>query len=161
FLIWLGVSSRSVADCTRRWKRFFTVSLSVSASWSSPMPRSSADFMVPYLRSNARPAVDEPAAERHLVGHAGQAVAGRRLGQAAHLVQDHARLDNRGPVFRLALALAHARLGRDGRDRLVGKDADVKPAFAANRVGRGDTARLDGLGAEPAALEGLQAEVAV
>src|SRR5207244_5741357 len=110
---------------------------------------------------DVRAAVDEAAAERHLVRHAGQAVAGRRLGDARDLEQDHARLDDGRPVFRLALALAHARLGRDRRHRLVREDADVQPAFAAHRVRRRDTAGLDGLGAQPAAFQGLQAVFAV
>src|SRR5262249_7613426 len=62
---------------------------------------------------------------------------------------------------RLALALAHARLGRDRRHRLLREDADVQPALAAHRVRGGDAAGLDRLGAEPAAFGGLQAEVAV
>src|SRR5581483_7894779 len=70
--------------------------------------------------------------------------------------QDHARLDDGGPVLRLALALAHARLGRDRRHRLVREDADVQPALAAHEVRGGDAAGLDRLGAEPAAFEGLQ-----
>src|SRR5262249_16299461 len=74
--------------------------------------------------------------------------------------QDHAGLDDRGPVFRLTLALAHARLGRDGGDRLLREDADVQPALAADEVRRRDAARLDGLGAEPAALDRLQAQLA-
>src|SRR5262249_56160650 len=68
-------------------------------------------------------------------------------------------LDRGGPALRLALALAQAGLGRDGGHRLAREDADVQPPLAAHRVRRGDAARLDGLGAEPAALEGLQAEL--
>ena len=70
-------------------------------------------------------------------------------------------LIDRRPVLRLALALAHPRLGRDGRHRLVREDADVQPALAADELGRGDAAGLDRLGRQPAALERLQAEVAV
>src|SRR5436305_1413496 len=61
--------------------------------------------------SHARPPGHETAAERHLVRHPRQAIARLRLGQPGDLEQDHARLDDRGPVLRLALALAHARLG--------------------------------------------------
>ena len=57
-------------------------------------------------------------------------------------------------------ALAHAGFERDRGDRLVREDADVQPAFAAQVLLRGDAAGLDRLRAEPAALRGLQAEVA-
>src|SRR6516165_9261055 len=122
----LGVSSRSVADWKRRWNRFLIVSLSVRSSCSSLIARYSAGFMLP-PSTDARPPRHQPAAKRHLVGYPGQGVARRRFGQAGDLEQDHARLDHRRPIFRLALALAHARLGRDGRDRLVREDTDEQP----------------------------------
>src|SRR5579859_495054 len=159
----LGVSNRSVADWKRKWNRFLTVSLSVRARCSSLMARNSAGFMLVLLAlaSDGRPARHEPAAKRHLVGDAGQGVAGRRLRQAADFIEDHARLDDRRPELRLALALAHARLGRDRCHRFVRKDADVQASFAAHRVRGGDAAGLDGLRAQPASLQGLQAEIAV
>src|SRR5262245_16156259 len=110
---------------------------------------------------NARPAGDEPAAERQFVGDASEDIARCGLGQTGDLKGDHARLDDGGPVFRLALALAHARLGRDGGHRLVREDADEQPALAAHRVGCGDAARLDCLGRQPPAFDRLQAELAV
>src|SRR5215831_7343111 len=108
----LGVSRRSVADWKRKWNKFLTVSLSVSARCSSLMARNSAGFIAySLLSSDRRPPRHETTAERHLVGHAGQGVAGRRFRQAADLEEDHARLDDGRPVLRLALALAHARFG--------------------------------------------------
>src|SRR5215472_13385264 len=106
FLISLGVSNRSVADCTRRWNSCLTASLSVNSSCSSGIPRYSAAFMVVLTPLDARQPRHEPALERHLVGDAGQGVARRRLGQPADLEEDHARLDDRRPVLRFALALA-------------------------------------------------------
>src|SRR5262245_13671341 len=137
FRIWLGVSSRSVADWNRRSKRFFCTPLSVFASSSGDIFRYSAvSFLLMVAPSLRARAADEPALKRHLVGDAGERVAGGRLGQAGDFEQDHAGLDDRGPIFRLALAFAHSRLGRDRRHRLVREDADVKPAFAADRVRR-------------------------
>src|SRR5262249_11547199 len=123
-----GVSSRSVADWKRRWNRFFSNSARVRPSCSSLIPRYSLSlarrgiFPSPLVRLPRH----EAALERHLVGDAGQALAGRRLGQAADLEEDRARLDHRRPELRLALALAHARLRRDRRDALVREDADVE-----------------------------------
>src|SRR5712691_7690253 len=86
---------------------------------------------------------DETALEGHLVGDPGEAVAGGRFGQSADLEQDRARPDDGGPVFRLALALAHARFQRNRRHGLVREDADVQTALTAHRVRRGDTPGLD------------------
>ena len=84
-----------------------------------------------------------------------------RLGQAADFEQDHPRFHHSSPVFRLTLALAHARFGRDRRYRLVRKHADKQAALTAHRMRGRDAAGLDCLGAQPAALQGLQAEVAI
>src|SRR5438128_605027 len=97
FLISLGVSSRSVADWKRNWNRCLIVSLSVRSTCSSLISRISRAFMGTSLSRkrplDAGPPGDETTAERHLVRHAGQHVAGRRLGQAAHLEQHLARPD--------------------------------------------------------------------
>src|SRR5260370_38069092 len=89
-------------------------SFSASSSCSSLICRYSDGFMtldpfVPACLAVLSPA-DKPALERHLVRHARQAGAGGALPQAGDLEQDCARLDDGGPVLRLALALAHARL---------------------------------------------------
>src|SRR5207245_9048909 len=93
----LGVSSRSVADWNRSWNRCFSMSRRVRLSWSSLIPRYSAAFaafMFPPLNVNGysgRLSLHEAVLERHLLRHAGQAVLGRGLGQAADLGQGHAR----------------------------------------------------------------------
>src|SRR5262249_58120752 len=43
---------------------------------------------------------------------------------------------------------------------ILREHADVEPAFAADRVCRGDAPGFDRLGTEPAAFQGLQAELA-
>src|SRR5437868_5653513 len=90
------------------------------------------------LRLNVGPAVYEPALERHLVRHPGQAVLGGGLRQPADLEEDLPGTDDRGPVLRLALALAHAGFRRDRGDRLVREDADVVPALARHEAGHRD-----------------------
>src|SRR5690349_20348283 len=82
--------------------------------------------------SHVRPPRDESALERHLVRHPRQAVAGRRLRQPADLEEHLPGLHDRRPVLRLALALAHPRLGRDGGDALVREDPDVVPPLAGD-----------------------------
>src|SRR6266849_3346779 len=117
-LISLGVSSRSVADWKRRWNKCLTVSLSVKSSCSSLISRYSDGFISRSSSLHRQPG-DQPALERHLVGDSRQAVSGGRFGQAGNFEQDHAGLDDGGPVFRFTLALAHARFGGDGGDRLM------------------------------------------
>src|SRR5262245_52456848 len=114
----------------------------------------------PKSKSDVGPTADKTAAKRHLVSHAGQAIAGGRLRHATDFEQHHARLDDGGPVFRLPLALAHARLGGDRGHRLVREHANVQPPLAAQEVRGGDATGLDGLGAQPAAFQRLQAVVA-
>src|SRR5262249_31943665 len=111
-------------------------------------------------RLQVRSPAHEPAAARHFVGDAGKRVAGSGFGQAAHFEQNHSGLDDGGPVFRLALTLTHARLSRDRGHRLVREHADIQPAFAADRVRRGDAPGFDRLRTEPAAFQRLQAELA-
>jgi hypothetical protein len=82
------------------------------------------------------------------------------LADAGDLEQDGAGLDDGGPVFDLALALAHAGLGRDRGDALVGEDADVELAAPLDRLAGDDAAGLDGLGADAARLQRLQAVIA-
>src|SRR5262249_55066419 len=75
--------------------------------------------------------------------------------QAGNLKQHHARLDHGGPVFRLALALAHAGFGGGGGYRFFGGHAGIQPAPPPGRGGGRGAARLDGLGARPTALQRL------
>src|SRR5262245_39886081 len=110
------------------------VSLTVSSSCSSLISRISLGFMdvFPNRRAYAsalaafldvRPPGDEPAAERHLVSDASQAVTGGSFGDAGQLEQNLARTDDGRPVFRLALALAHAGFQRDRGHRFVREHA--------------------------------------
>src|SRR5262245_34390211 len=97
---------------------------------------------------------------RHLVGQAGETHLGLLLGHAAKLEQDSPLFHDGDPSGGLALAGAHAGFQRAGGDRLVRKDADVKTAFAADVLLRGNTPRLDRRRPNPAALSGLQPEIA-
>src|SRR5213076_2513688 len=78
-------------------------------------------------------------------------------GQLEH---DAARLDDRHPAFGVALAGAHAGLGRLLREGLVGIDVDPDLAAALDLAGHGDSGGLDLAVGEPARLERLQAVVA-
>ena len=81
-------------------------------------------------------------------------------GHARHLEHDAARLDDRDPVVRRALARAHADLGRLLRDRLVREDPDPDTATALDVMGHGAARGLDLAAGEPADLLGHEAEVA-
>src|SRR5579875_2812314 len=158
----LGVSKRSVADWKRRWNKFRIVSLSVRTRCSSLMARNSAGFMVPLPYgisplglAHRRPPRYKAAAERHLVGHTSQDITRRCFWQTTDFKENHTWLDHSSPVFGFALAFTHACLGRNGRYGFVGKHADVQTPFPTHRVHSSDAAGLDGLGAEPAAFEGL------
>src|SRR5690606_12229660 len=64
------------------------------------------------------------------------------------------------PQLGVALAGAHAGLGRLLGDRLVREDVDPDLAATADRSGHRDTGSLDLAGREPARLEGLDAVLA-
>src|SRR5262249_28649753 len=57
-------------------------------------------------------------------------------------------------------AFAHAGLGGDGRDALLGEDPDIQPAAAFDGVAGHDATPLEGLGAGPAPLPRLQTGIA-
>src|SRR5882724_156950 len=88
-----------------------------------------------------------------------ETLARRRLIHAFHLVHDASRLDHRDPELRVALALAHPRLRRFLRHRLVREDADEDLAPALDAAGEGDAGRLDLAIGHPPRLEGLEPEV--
>lgn len=115
----------------------------------------------PRLGLDVGPSGHESALEGHLISDAGQAIAGGTLGKPSDFKEDGSRPDDRCPVFRFAFALAHAGFGGDGRDRLMGEDADVIPPFPGDEPRHGDAAALDALGGEPAPFQGLQAEIPV
>ena len=58
------------------------------------------------------------------------------------------------------MGFTHPRFQGDRGDWLVREDADVEPPLGAQILLRGDPAGLDGLGADPAALRGLEPVVA-
>ena len=75
---------------------------------------------------------------------ASRSACARHLGRhALHLVEDPARLHDGHPLFRVALALAHAGLGGLLGDRLVREDADPDLAAALHVAGHRDARRLD------------------
>src|SRR5438093_407554 len=78
----------------------------------------------------------------------------------AHLEQHATRLDHRHPALGVALAGAHAGLGRLLGDRLVGEDADPDLAAALDVAGHGAAGSLDLPVRHPRGLHRLQAEVA-
>src|SRR5258707_12961382 len=106
-LISLGVSRRSVADCTFRWNRFLIVSLSVRSSCSSLIARYSAGLVAfiahppGFTSPDARTTRHKPALEPHLVRHPRQRLSGRGLRQPTELKQDHAPLPHRPPLLPL------------------------------------------------------------
>src|SRR5712692_6544750 len=67
-----------------------------------------------------------------------ETLARRWLVHTLHLVHDPPRLDHGDPELRVALALAHPRLGRLLRHRLVRKDADEDLASPLVAAGEGD-----------------------
>src|SRR5207253_11369738 len=82
------------------------------------------------------------------------------LGDAFHLVEAAAHLHHRDPFLDVALAVAHAGLGRLLGDGLVGEDADPDLAAALDEAGHRDAAGLDLARGEAPRLEHLEAVVA-
>ena len=76
------------------------------------------------------------------------------------LEEDPARVDDGHPVLGVALARAHAGLGRLLGHRLVREDADPHLAAALDVAGHRDSGGLDLAGGDPPGLERLDPEVA-
>src|SRR6201999_3773183 len=93
---------------------------------------------------------------------AGQAhgLASERLRHAGELEHHATGLDHGDPALRVALAGAHAGLGRLLGDGLVREDVDPHLAATLDLAGHGDTGGLDLPVGQPAGLEGLQPVVA-
>src|SRR4051794_30507269 len=93
---------------------------------------------------------------------AGQAkrLLGERLGHARELEHHATRLDDRDPCLGRSLALAHARLGRLLRHRLVGEEVDPDLPTALDLAGHRDTRRLDLAVGQPGHTRRLEAVVA-
>src|SRR5205085_10991851 len=87
-------------------------------------------------------------------------LAGERLGDAGELEHDAPGLDDGDPALGVALALAHAGLGRLLRRRLVREDRDPDLAATLDLARHRNTSGLDLTVGDPAALERLQAVLA-
>src|SRR6202795_5352529 len=95
-----------------------------------------------------------------LLGRQAEALARRWLVHPLHLVHDASGLHHGDPELRVALALAHPRLGRLLGHRLVRKDANEDLASPLDAAGEGDARGLDLAVGDPARLEGLEPVVA-
>ena len=98
-----------------------------------------------------------PSSRMHELGLDGQLVAGQahrlarqRLVDAGQLEHDAARLDDGHPALGVALAGAHAGLGRLLREGLVGEDVDPHLAATLDLARHGDTSGLDLAVGQPA-----------
>src|SRR3954452_1270408 len=111
-------SSAPVTDWKRRLNSSSRRSRNASSNWSSLMSLRSLAFKeigLPFhdLRLHGQ-----------LVAREAKRLLGKRLGHACELEHHAARLHDGYPSLRRALALAHARLGRLLRDRLVREHVD-------------------------------------
>src|SRR3954452_2418130 len=136
------------------WNRRLNSSCRVSAS------RCSSSSSVRSRMSLARKeittlALHELRLHRQLLRGEAQRLLGERLRHTGQLEHDAARLDDGHPALRGALALAHARLSRLLRVRLVGEDVDPHLAAALDLARHRDTSSLDLAVGDPAVLERL------
>src|SRR6476661_943428 len=141
------------------WNRRLNNSLRVSAS------RCSSSSSVRSRRSLARKEITtlaphELRLDRQLLGRETERFLRERLRHAAELEHDAARLHDGDPPFGRALALAHARLRRLLRVRLVGKDVDPDLAAALDLARHRDPGGLDLPVGDPTVLERLDPEIA-
>src|SRR5580692_11628899 len=151
----LAVSSSSpVALAKRLPKRSLRVFVMCSASSSSCMSRISLAFIALVLSQ------DELGSDGKLVSSQTYRFAGQWLRDACQLEHDTPRLDHGDPAFRVALARAHARLGRLLGDRLVGEDVYPDLPATLDLASHRDTSSLDLAVGEPPLLERLQAVLA-
>src|SRR5581483_10616066 len=139
-----------------RWKRRLNASFcSVTRSafnWSSVLTRSSSAFTGLLLRV----ARDDARLDRQLGGSELESFDRQVLLYAVDLEHDAARMDARHPVFRRALARAHADLGGLAADRHVREHADPDLADALHVAGDRAACRLDLARGDPARFHGLQ-----
>src|SRR6201994_1351779 len=100
--------------------------------------------------------LDEFRLHGKLVARQAERFARQVLGDAGQLEHDLARLDHGDPALGVALAGAHAGLGRLLRVRLVGEDVDPDLAATFDLAGHRDTSGLDLTVGEPTALDRLE-----
>src|SRR6185503_18651293 len=159
FFSWLVLESCWVATCMRRpnWARSSDSSSFFSSS--ACLPRSSLAFIsdVSLLSQHA---LHDDGAERQLGRGERKRLLGQHLGHAVHLEDDLARLDLGDEVLRVALAVAHAHLGRLLRHRLVREHADPDAAAALDVARHGAASGLELARREAAAGRGLEAVLA-
>src|SRR4051794_20109133 len=105
-------------------------------------------------------AQDELGLHGQLVPGEAHGLTGERLGHAGELEHHAAGLDDGHPALGVALAGAHAGLGRLLGDGLVGIDVDPDLAAALDLAGHRDTRGLDLAVRQPAGLERLDAVLA-
>src|SRR5439155_12865185 len=148
-------SRAPVADWKRRLNSSCRVSWSLRSSSSSVSSRSCFAL----LKEIRLPLHDLRLDGQLLAGQA-QRLLGERLRHAGELEHDAARLDHGDPALGVALARAHARVGRLLGDRLVREDVDPDLAAALDLARHRDTSRLDLAVRDPAAVDRLQAVVA-
>src|SRR5208282_1600223 len=104
---------------------------------------------------------DEARADRQLRGRQVECFQSQLPRHAVQLEQDTARLDAADVEFGVALAAAHAHLGRLHRHRHVRKDVDPDTADAADVAGDGAACSLDLARGNAAGLGRLEAIGAV
>src|SRR3954452_17575269 len=147
-------SSAPVTDWKRRLNSSCLRSRNASSNWSSLMS----------LRSLAFKEIGLPFHDlrlhRQLVAREAKRLLRKRLRHAGELEHHAARLHDGDPRLGRALALAHARLGRLFRNRLVGEDVDPDLAAALDLARHRDTRGLDLAVRHPRDAGRLQAEVA-
>src|SRR6478735_2210129 len=126
---WASVSSRAISRLARCSAAGFSSApvacwnRRLNSSWRASPRRRSSSSSVSSRISLALKEITLPRYElcpdRELHGSQPDRLACQRLGHAGQLEHDTARLDHGYPVLGRALAGAHARLGRLGRDGLV------------------------------------------
>src|SRR3954453_2434768 len=99
--------------------------------------------------------------QRKLVTGEAHGLARQILGDTRHLEHHAPRLDDCNPALGRALAGAHPGLGRLLRIGLVGKDVDPDLPATLDLAGHRDTGGLDLAVGDPAAIECLEAVLAV
>src|SRR5260370_27496073 len=148
-----GFLATPIESWNRRLKSSSPSSWAFCCTSSSDISRHLAAFMV----ASERPRTGhELGLDSDLLRGQAEAFLGRRLVHALHLVHDPSRLDHRDPELRVALALAHPRLGRLLGHRLVWKDADADPSPTLYAPGPRHPGRLDLAVGYPARLERLE-----
>src|SRR4051794_25486481 len=143
-------SSAPVAAWNRKLNNSCLVSASRCSNSSSVRSRRSlARKEITTLTSN------ELRLDRQLLSREAKRFLGERLRHTRELEHDAARLHHGDPAFRGALALAHARLGRLLRIRLVREHVDPDLAAALDLASHRDPGSLDLPVGDPTVLECL------